>query len=67
MDVPDIIAIHDQAKAEVVQKARLVGAYFMQLRAEGIEEYEATRLTLAFQRRLIFPDQPAEVSDGDDD
>lgn len=62
---PDIIASHDQAQAEFKQKARVVGAYYKQLRAEGVDEYEAMRLTLAFQRRLIFPDAQAEPLDPD--
>jgi hypothetical protein len=52
---PDPVALHDQAQAEVRQKARVVGAYWVQLRTEGVDDYDATQLALAFQRRLIFP------------
>lgn len=64
---PDAIALHDQVKAEAVQKARVVGAYWKQLRAEGVDDYDATKLTLAFQRRLIFPDAVADPADDDAD
>jgi hypothetical protein len=60
---PDAVALHDQLQAECVQKARVVGAYWKQLKAEGVDDYDATRLTLDFQRRLIFPDVAADASD----
>lgn len=60
---PDIIAIHDQAQAEVRQKARVVAAYYKQLLAEGVETYEATRLALMFQRPVHLP-RPAAAHAG---
>jgi hypothetical protein len=64
---PDLIAQHDQAQAEVKQHARVVGAYLIALLSEGVEEYEALRLTLAFQRRLLFPNAQVGPADGDSD
>lgn len=55
---PDSVAAHDQAQ---------VGAYFVQLTTEGVPEYEAMKLALAFQRRLIFPDVEAGPLDDDVD
>lgn len=67
MDELDPIALHDQAQAEAQQKARVVGAYFKALRSEGVADYEAMRLTLAFQRRFLFPDSDVDPLDGDSD
>lgn len=64
---PDVVALHDQVQADAKQKARVVGAYFLSLIAEGVPEYEAMRLSLAFQRRFIFPDDTTEPGDADED
>lgn len=64
---PDPVARTDQAQAEMVQTARVVAAYWKQLVAEGVDDYDATKLTLAFQRRLIFPDVAADPVDDDAD
>jgi hypothetical protein len=54
-DQPDIIAMHDQAVEEIKQSARIVASYYKQLRADGVDLYDALQLTLDFQGRLIFP------------
>lgn len=64
---PDPVALHDQAKAELVQKARVIGAYWKQLVAEGVDTWDATKLALALQRRLIFPDVVPAPDDDDAD
>ena len=50
---PDPVAVHDQAQADAIQKARVVGAYWKQLRTEGVDDYDSTRLALDLQRRLF--------------
>lgn len=64
MDGPDPVALHDQAKAEATQQARVVGAYWKQLKAEGVDDYDATKLTLAFQRRFVFADEDEADGEG---
>jgi hypothetical protein len=64
----DIIALYDQVQAEIRQQARIVATYFKQLREEGIDEYEAMRLTLAFQQQFMFAGQEeAELDDPEAD
>jgi hypothetical protein len=64
---PDFTAAIDQAQAEVRDKAKVVAAYWKSLTEEGVDDWDATRLTLAFQRRFLFPEQQADATHGDDD
>jgi hypothetical protein len=57
---PDLVALHDQVHAETKQKARIIGAYYATLLAEGVAEWEATKLALDFQKRFLFPEQVPE-------
>ncbi len=57
---PASVASHDQAVAEAQQQARVVGSYWRRLKAEGLDDYDALRLTAAFQRGYVFPELPAE-------
>jgi hypothetical protein len=63
----DIIALYDQVQAEIRQQARVVAAYFKQLRDEGMEEDEAMQLTLAFQQHFVFAAEAAEPEEDDGD
>jgi hypothetical protein len=58
----DIIAMHDQAQAEIQQKARLVAAYYLKLRTEGLDDYDCLQLALAVQQRILFDDETSEAS-----
>jgi len=61
--VPDFTALMDQARAETKQTANVIATHYIALTEAGVPEYEALRLTLAFQRRFVFgthPDTPLD-------
>jgi hypothetical protein len=65
-DMPDLTAAIDQAIVQARDVAKVVASYWKSLIAEGVDGYDATKLTLAYQRRFLFGDQPDDTLRDDD-
>lgn len=55
LPIADHTALHDQAAAEVRNKALVVAAYWRGLRENGVPEYEALELAQDFQHDFMAP------------
>lgn len=58
--LPDFIAMMDQARAQIVEMAKLMRDYHSALVASGFSEDQALALTMGFQTALVRTSGGAE-------